>query len=67
MPDHEVPSDVAAALAGAPEAAARWMRLPPSHRAEYLRWVTEAKTPETRARRVAQKVERLYHQPGGGI
>lgn len=50
-----VPDDLAEALAeaGATEA---FEALAPSHRKEYVRWVTEAKKPETRARRVADAV-----------
>ena len=52
----EVPDDLAAALAdaGATEAFAA---LAPSHRKEYVRWVTEAKKAETRASRIAKAVE----------
>lgn len=51
----EVPDDLAAALAdaGATEAFAA---LAPSHRKEYVRWITEAKKPDTRAKRVAEAV-----------
>lgn len=51
----EVPDDLAAALAaaGATEAFAA---LAPSHRKEYVRWITEAKREETRAKRVAEAV-----------
>ncbi len=50
-----VPPDLAAALA---EAGAReaFDRLAPSHRREHVRSVTEAKRPETRARRVTAVV-----------
>lgn len=30
-----------------------------THQREYVEWITQAKRPETRARRVAQAVERL--------
>jgi hypothetical protein len=42
-----------------PEAAAAFERLAPSHRRAYVRWIEEAKRPETRARRVAESVSRL--------
>lgn len=57
----EVPEDLQAALATEPEAAAAFDRLSFSHRREYVQWITSAKRPDTRARRVAQTLERLQH------
>lgn len=54
----EVPEDLAAALASA-GVADRFEALAPSHRKEYVRWITEAKKPETRARRVEEAVVRV--------
>ena len=51
----DVPDDLAAALADA-GAADAFAALAPSHRKEYVRWITEAKTAETRAKRVADAV-----------
>lgn len=48
----EEPADLVAALRATPRAAAFWATLPPSHRKQWLYWVTEAKRPGTRARRV---------------
>jgi hypothetical protein len=56
---HETPDDLKAALANAPEAEAFFNGLAPSHRKEYIRWVTEAKREETRAKRVEGTVEKL--------
>lgn len=53
------PPALAGALRKAPRAHATWERLSPSHRREYIEWVTEAKGPETRARRLATTVEWL--------
>lgn len=53
--DTEVPDDLAAAL-GAAGATERFAALAPSHRKEYVRWITEAKKAETRAKRVADAV-----------
>ena len=53
----EVPDDLAAALgvdAGTQQAFAA---LAPSHRKEFVRWVTEAKRETTRADRIAKTVE----------
>jgi uncharacterized protein YdeI (YjbR/CyaY-like superfamily) len=51
--------DLSAALAANPAAAQFWDRLAPSHRYEYLEWITGAKREETRAKRLAQTVEWL--------
>jgi uncharacterized protein YdeI (YjbR/CyaY-like superfamily) len=48
-----VPADLQAALARNAKARANFAALPPSHRREYVEWITEAKRPETRARRLA--------------
>jgi uncharacterized protein YdeI (YjbR/CyaY-like superfamily) len=48
-----VPPELQAALAGDAGARAFWDALAPSHQKLWLYWVTEAKRPETRARRVA--------------
>ena len=55
----EVPDDLAAALAAAPDAARAFAALAPSHRKEYVRWITDAKREQTRADRVAKTIERL--------
>jgi hypothetical protein len=55
----EVPDDLAAALAADERAAAAFERLSYTHRREHVEWVTEAKRPETRRRRVAETVARL--------
>jgi uncharacterized protein YdeI (YjbR/CyaY-like superfamily) len=53
----ETPPDLAAALSAAPVARATFDGFPPSCRREYVEWVVEAKSPETRAKRIAQAVE----------
>ena len=58
-PPIAMPDDLAAALAANPAAQATYDGFPPSCRREYLEWVTEAKRPETRARRIAQAVEMM--------
>ncbi|OHV29070.1 MULTISPECIES: YdeI/OmpD-associated family protein [Pseudofrankia] len=55
----EVPDDLAAAIAGAPAAQATFDQLAFSHRKEWVRWVTEAKKPETRQTRITKTVEAL--------
>ena len=58
-PEIPVPQDFAAALREAPAATAFFDGLAPSHRREYLEWITEAKRDDTRARRIAQALEWL--------
>ena len=53
------PKDLAVALKKNKAAAAVFAKQPPSHKREYIKWITEAKKPETRARRVAKAVEQL--------
>jgi uncharacterized protein YdeI (YjbR/CyaY-like superfamily) len=54
-----MPDDFAQALAGSPAAQASFDGFAPSHRREYLEWITEAKRDETRAKRIAQAIEWL--------
>ncbi|MFT4165363.1 MAG: YdeI/OmpD-associated family protein [Microlunatus sp.] len=55
----EVPDDLAAALDAEPGLRAVFDALPYSHRKEHVRAITDAKRPETRARRVAAAIEML--------
>ncbi|WP_410620051.1 YdeI/OmpD-associated family protein [Amycolatopsis sp. cmx-8-4] len=55
----DLPEELAAALAAAPDAAALFAALPPSHQREYTKWVAEAKKPETRVSRAGKTVTRL--------
>ncbi len=57
--DTAVPNDLAGALAQHPAARDLFERLAPSHRREWVRWVEEAKRPDTRARRVQGTVDAL--------
>jgi uncharacterized protein YdeI (YjbR/CyaY-like superfamily) len=54
-----MPDDLAAALGAAPKAKAVFEALAPSHRREYLEWITSAKREETRAKRIATTIEWL--------
>jgi uncharacterized protein YdeI (YjbR/CyaY-like superfamily) len=54
-----VPNDLAAALKTKKAAAATFERLSPSHRKEYIEWISEAKREETRQRRLATTLEWL--------
>ena len=51
-----VPPDLAAALRKNPKARATFEGFSPSHRREYLEWITEAKGEETRRRRLETAV-----------
>jgi uncharacterized protein YdeI (YjbR/CyaY-like superfamily) len=55
----DVPDDLSEALNAEPKAQARFNALAPTHRAEYLTWIAEAKKADTRARRVTKTVELL--------
>ncbi len=55
----EVPTELAAALATDPPAAAAYEKLAFTHRKEYARWVGEAKKEETRQRRAAESLQML--------
>ena len=54
-----IAKDIQFALDGDAVAGKVFSALPLSHRNEYLRWVGEAKKPETRTRRIASMLERL--------
>ncbi len=56
----EVPADLADALANDDAARATFDGLSFTHRKEWVRWVDEAKKPETRATRLAMTVESLH-------
>ena len=55
----EVPADLAAALAAAPDAAAAFAALSYSNKSRHVLSVERAKTEETRARRIAKAVSDL--------
>ena len=55
----ELPPALAAALAADPAAGRAFEQLAFTHRKEYVRWIEEAKRPETRERRIAQAVQML--------
>jgi hypothetical protein len=54
-----VPRDLRAALHDDAGAAAAFAKLSFTHRREYVEWVEGAKRPETRARRIAETVDRV--------
>ena len=52
----KVPAVLAAALAKNAKARAGFDALPPSHKREYIAWITEAKAEDTRTRRLEQAI-----------
>lgn len=58
-PPVKVPADLQAALKTNAKAKAAFDGFSPSHRREYIEWITDAKRPETREKRLATTVEWL--------
>ena len=52
-----VPEDLVSALGKNPQARATFEKLSPSHKREYVEWITEAKTQATRARRLETAIQ----------
>jgi len=57
--DLVVPDELSDGLRRDKAAGATWKSLSPSHKREYVSWITEAKRPDTRSRRIAQALEML--------
>jgi hypothetical protein len=51
-PEPKMPGDLRKALAAARQARALWLEITPMARRDWIHWITSAKRPETRARRV---------------
>jgi antitoxin component of MazEF toxin-antitoxin module len=62
----EVPPDLAEALARNGAARAAFEGLSFSHKREYVRSITDAKRPETRARRIELTIQQLIERGSGG-
>jgi hypothetical protein len=58
-PERRVPADLGKALAAAPKARALWSDITPIARRDWIHWITSAKRPETRARRIDNACEML--------
>jgi uncharacterized protein YdeI (YjbR/CyaY-like superfamily) len=52
-----VPAELASALKKNKKAQAAFEDFPPSHKRDYIEWITEAKAAATRARRLQQAIE----------
>lgn len=57
------PADLVRALEASPQAWTQWGELSYSHQREHVESIEGAKTPETRARRVARSVEAIRNKP----
>lgn len=55
-PELPVPVELASALDQSPKARQAFEAFSPSHRREYIEWITSAKRDETRAKRVSQTI-----------
>lgn len=58
-PEPEVPEDLAAALAAAPDFQEVWEDITPMARWEWVRWVQATRNPDTRQRRVEVTVSKM--------
>ena len=58
-PELPIPAEFAAALSASPAAQTALLAFAPSHRREYVEWITAAKRAETRDKRIAQAIEML--------
>jgi uncharacterized protein YdeI (YjbR/CyaY-like superfamily) len=54
-----VPAFIRRAVAAHPAAQRTFLDLPQSYRRDYVRWIVEARKPETRERRLAEAIRRL--------
>ena len=57
---HELPADLAEALAMDPATAELWRGLTPLGRNEFVCWVEDAQKPETRQRRIRRTEEEMH-------
>jgi hypothetical protein len=58
-PEPRVPADLRKALAAAPKARATWSGITTIGRRDWILWITSAKQPETRARRIRNACDML--------
>lgn len=59
-----IPDYFTSALKKNKKAAAIFEKFPPSHKREYIEWITEAKTEETRNKRIATSIEWIAEGKG---
>jgi hypothetical protein len=58
----EIPEDFGIALEDNQEAKKNFNKISYTHKKEYIRWIIEAKKPETRIRRIEKTIEQLLDQ-----
>jgi uncharacterized protein YdeI (YjbR/CyaY-like superfamily) len=58
-PELSLPDWLKAGLMTSPQAWENFSKLPPSHRRNYIRWVSDAKREETRQKRIREAIGRL--------
>lgn len=58
-PEVRAPTDLQKALSAAPSAQALWVKITPMARRDWILWVTSAKLPETRTRRIENACDML--------
>ena len=58
----KIPDILAKALATDEVARTRFEKMPPSHQREHIKYITEAKKPETQVRRAEQTIARLRQE-----
>lgn len=58
-PELEMPEDFTAALREVSGALKAFEAMPPSHRREYIEWITEARRDDTRRRRISKAVDQI--------
>lgn len=56
---HKIPTDLQKIIASDSKIKLLWLDITPLARNEFICWVTSAKKPETRARRISRTVEEL--------
>lgn len=59
-----VPEELLQVLQKEQEVMTRWEKMPPSHKREYVEWITDARKEETRKRRIAQALELIREGRG---
>ncbi len=57
----EIPDDLLVLFTANPEAKSRYEKLSYTHRKEYVRWIEDAKKPETRLNRLGKTIEMLLN------
>ena len=58
-PETRLPTDLRKALAAAPAAQGSWADITPTARREWILWISSAKQPETRRRRIERACDNL--------